>query len=357
MDKRVFKCRVISEPERINLVIDSKSTYLNAKLICSFMIDNVSIFAYQTEQFDLFEGEQLFAVYHGFSRLVFRGIRLNIELIDQRGELVDSFCTILQDELRRDSQHLIEAKSGISRLTEGGSVTIELAGVAYKINAHYNEVLQKLKSYVTLQEPVCDICVDEETILKEKEIADKTHKYPPAKSEIEMYAIRKLIAESILDYNCFQIHGAAFAVDDCGYIFSADSGVGKTTHMRLWLKNLENIYVINGDQPLVKVGKDIMVCGSPWCGKEGWNNNVVVPLKAIVVMERGDKNSIVEISMSEALIDLLRQVYKPSDSTKMNQTLQLLSLLEGRIKFYRFIFNNFAEDAFSVSYNKVHLGQ
>ena len=357
MDKHVFKCRVIFEPERIILVIDSNRTYLNAKLICSFIIDNVSVFSYQTEQFDLFEGEQLFAIHHGFSRLVFRGIRINIELIDQIGEWIDSFCTILQDELGRNSQHLIEAKSGMSRLTEGGIVTIELAGVAYKIYAHYNEVLQKLKSYVTMQEPVCDICVDEEEILKEKEIADKTLKYPPTKSEIEMYAIRKMIAESILDCNCFQIHGAAFAVDDCGYIFTADSGVGKTTHMRLWLKNLENVYVVNGDQPLVKVGKDIMVCGSPWCGKEGWNNNVVVPLKAIVVMERGVKNSIVEISMNEALAELLRQVYKPSNSEKMGKTLQLLSLLEGRTKFYRFIFNNFAEDAFSVSYSKVHLGQ
>lgn len=357
MEGRVFKCRVISETERINLVIDSKRTYLNAKLNCSLMIDRVAIFSYQTEQFDLFEGEQLFTIHHGFSRLAFRGIKLNIELIDQNGEWVDSFCTILQDEIGRNSQHLIEAKSDISRLTEGGSVTIELAGVAYKICAHHNEVLQKLKSYVTMQEPVYDICVDEEAILKEKEIADKTLKYPPTKSEIEMYAIRKMIAESILDCNCFQIHGAAFAVDDCGYIFTADSGVGKTTHMRLWLKNLENVYVVNGDQPLVKVGKDVMVCGSPWCGKEGWNNNAVVSLKAIVVMERGVKNSIAEISMSEALAELLRQVYKPSDPAKMGKTLQLLSLLEGRTKFYRFIFNNFAEDAFSVSYNKVHLGQ
>ena len=357
MSEHVFICRVISKPEGINFIISSKHTYLRAMLICSLITDQKTIFSYNSEQFDLYEGEQLLLVRHSFSQLIVRGTMLTVDLIDQNGERVDRQSIFLQNEVEKNYVPLIETKGNICRVTNGGRITIELAGVAFGIYAHYNDVLEQLQTYITNRESDCDVSVEMEDILKEKEKADKTYKYPPTISEIELYALRKRVSESILNYNCFQIHGAAFAVDKCGYIFTADSGIGKTTHMRLWMNNLNNAYVVNGDQPLVKVGTEVMVCGSPWCGKEGWNKNVEVPLKAIVIMERSKANSIIEISMSEALVELLRQVHRPSDSAQMKMTLQLLSLLEGRIKFYRFMFNNFAEDAFSVSYNKIHLGQ
>lgn len=357
MGEHVFICRVISKPERIDFIISSIHTYLKARLICSLINDHRIILSYHSEQFDLYEGEQLLSIRHSFSQLMVRGAMLAVDLIDQNGERVDRQCIFLQNEVEKNSNPLIETKGNISRVTNGGRITIELAGVAFKIYAHFNEVLEQLQAYITNKESDCEVCVDMEDILKEKEKADKLYIYPPTISEVESYALRKIVSESILNYNCFQIHGAAFAVDRCGYIFTADSGIGKTTHMRLWMKKLKNAYVVNGDQPIVKVATEIMVCGSPWCGKEGWNSNVEVPLKAIVIMERSKENSIIEISMSEALVELLRQVHKPSDAVKMRMTLQLLSLLEGRIKFYRFKFNNFAEDAFSVSYNKVYLEQ
>ena len=245
---------------------------------------------------------------------------------------------------------------------------IGLAGRIVGISSIYDEVYELCRDYLIGEENLTsdedfhvtisqdDIEFEREKSIKEA-IFERIVPYDYEESYYETLAVYRKIAVEMLKYDTWLMHGAVVGVNDQAVLFTAQSGVGKTTHMRLWLKNLENVYVVNGDQPLVKVGKDIMVCGSPWCGKEGWNNNVVVPLKAIVVMERGVKNSIVEISMNEALAELLRQVYKPSNSAKMGKTLQLLSLLEGRTKFYRFIFNNFAEDAFSVSYSKVHLGQ
>lgn len=353
----VFICQVISRPQKIDLVINSRYTYLNAELICSLRTEQAAILSYRSNQFNLYEGEQLYSIRHGFSKLDISTVMLTIEIVDHNRNCICCYNQYSQENAQQDAPSLINVSGEISRQTEGGSITIEVGGIPFRIHSHYNGVLQQLKDYITKEKPICDITIKEEEILRIKEEFDKTCKYPPTKSEIEMYAVRQVVSESILDFNCFQIHGAAFAVDNCGYIFTADSGTGKTTHMQLWLKNLNNAYVVNGDQPIVKVVQNIMVCGSPWCGKEGLNSNVAVPLKAIIIMERSNENSIVEISMSEALIELIRQVYRPSDSVKMSKTLQLLSALEGKVKFYRFKFDNFADDAFSVSYKKVHMGQ
>ena len=355
MSEYVSIGRVISKPEKIELFLDSKYTYLNAKLVCSFAGDSAIAFSYMSDQFNLYEGGQWFTIHHSFYDISARGGDLTIRVFDQKGIQVGEYHKRLQDESEETNLSMIEVKGGISRITKGGKITIAVAGIAFRICTHYNDNLQRMADYITTKEPVCDICVEEEELHKERERLNKSEKYPPNEATIEMYTLRKLVSESLLNYNCFQIHGAAFAVDQSGYIFTADSGTGKTTHMRLWLNNLKNAYVVNGDQPIVKIDKDVRICGSPWCGKEGLNTNIDVTLKAIVLMERSNINSIVEISIKDALTELIRQVYRPLDSKKMSTTLRLLSLLEGRVKFYRYKFNNFADDAFSVSYKKVHL--
>ena len=347
---------IISKKERIDLAIISMHTYLNAKLICSFVTDKTVYLTYESGRFNLYEGEQWFSIQHPFSNIIAHGLYLKMKIVDQESVVVGECCRYLQDDSGKTPQPMIKVTGDIGRITEGGAITVEVAGIAYKLHTHYNDNLRQLEDYISTKEPVCDVCIAEDNIRKEKECLYRLYKYPPSEATMEMYALRNMVSDSLVDYNCFRIHGAAFAVDGKGYIFTADSGTGKTTHMRLWLKNLQNAYVVNGDQPIVKVGQGVMVCGSPWCGKEGLNTNTAVPLKAIIIMERSAENSIDEISMKEALIEIIRQVYKPLDASKMIKTLHLLSLLDGKIKFYRFKFNNFADDAFSVAYSKIHIG-
>lgn len=348
--------RVISKPGRIELIINSKYTYLNAKLNCSLAVGGTIVFTFVSNQFNLYEGEQRLTINHSFRNISAHGMNLIINVVDQQGLQVGGCNKSLQDDSEQPPQSQIKVTGEISRITEGGRISIDVAGIAFRIHTHYNCNLQMLEDYITTKEPVCDVCIEDEKIHKETERLSRKEKNPPSEATIEMYALRNIVSESLTKYNCFQIHGAAFAVDQSGYIFTADSGTGKTTHMRLWLKNLKNAFVVNGDQPIVKIDKDIMVCGSPWCGKEGLNTNTVVPLKAIILMERSNENFVVEISMKEALTELIRQVYRPLDPTMMSTTLHLVSLLEGKVKFYRYKFDNFAEDAFNISYRKVHLG-
>lgn len=355
MDKCLSICDVVFSDKKITIEVQSKHTYLGANLICSFSREKTKILSYKSNAFDLFEGKQSLIIPHCFSELFIHNLILTVELINREGTQIGCFSQKINvPGNTADAQSCIEVRDKIVRTTDGGYITISVGGVVCRIHTHHNEVLEWCKDYISMDDPFVDISVSEEEIIDEKRELDNLKKYPPSDSKIEMYAIRKKVSDSILDYGGFQIHGAAIAVNNQGYIFTADSGTGKTTHIQLWLKHLQNAYVVNGDQPIVKTGPVIQVCGSPWCGKEGMNTNTAVPLKAIIIMERSNKNVISEISMKEAVIELLQQVYRPSDPDKYRKTLQLLSLLDGEVKFYRFKFDNFADDAFSVCYKTVY---
>ena len=48
------------------------------------------------------------------------------------------------------------------------------------------------------------------------------------------------------------MHGAVIEYEGNGYMFSADSGTGKTTHILLWRKFLgDKVKIVNGDKPFL----------------------------------------------------------------------------------------------------------
>ena len=152
--------------------------------------------------------------------------------------------------------------------------------------------------------------------------------------------VLRKIANYMPYFNTVLMHGAVVAKNNSAYMFMAPSGTGKTTRVKLWLKEYEDSIVINGDKPFIII-KDTcaMACGSPWCGKEGWNTNKVVPLRAIFLLERAnefEESRIEEISIARAFPTLLQQTYRPKDINTMRMTLTLLKSLQGKVKFYHF---------------------
>ena len=86
------------------------------------------------------------------------------------------------------------------------------------------------------------------------------------------------------------MHGAAIAFDGAAYLFTAPSGTGKTTHVRLWRQYLgSRVTVVNGDKPFLSLEPDgtVRVWGSPWAGKERWQSPISVPLCGVCLLERG----------------------------------------------------------------------
>ena len=157
---------------------------------------------------------------------------------------------------------------------------------------------------------------------------------------LEAIAINRHIATNMLAYDTFLMHGSVIAKDGVAYMFTACSGVGKSTRTRLWLNLYPSSFVINGDKPLIKItDTEAIACGTPWCGKEGLNTDVMLPLKVIFLLERtdeGEESSIEEICFEKGFPILLQQTYRPENPELLRKTLFLLKALNRKVKIYRF---------------------
>lgn len=110
----------------------------------------------------------------------------------------------------------------------------------------------------------------------------------------EEFAYAGIFCKSIIKYNAMLIHSSAIEYNGKAYLFSADSGVGKSTHTSLWRKAFGNdVKMINDDKPVVRIfdGKAVAY-GTPFDGGSGIANNISAPLGAVVFIERGENSSI-----------------------------------------------------------------
>lgn len=228
---------------------------------------------------------------------------------------------------------------------------VKVGGLVIKIEHLYQKTKLLLGGYIidaSLQKADVSISITYEDVEKEYMqtqdgsflISSKSTYYFFNREKHELLAIQRKLANIIPQYNLFLLHGAVVAVDNQGYLFTANSGVGKSTRASLWLQEIPNSFIINGDKPFIQITDEhVLVYGTPWCGKEGWNTNTAVPLRAIFILNRvneGSKTTIQEEKMGNAFTKLLEQSYKPIASDMMKKTMQLIKGLEGRTKIYTF---------------------
>ena len=85
-----------------------------------------------------------------------------------------------------------------------------------------------------------------------------------------------------------EMHASVIENGGKAYLFLAKSGTGKSTHSRMWLKNIPGSHLLNDDNPIVRVLSDgtVMVYGSPWSGKTSCYHNESYPLGAMVEIRR-----------------------------------------------------------------------
>ena len=148
---------------------------------------------------------------------------------------------------------------------------------------------------------------------------------------LERAAIGRRFAEFLLAHRTLWLHGSAVALDGSGYLFTARSGTGKSTHTRYWREVFgDRVVIVNDDKPFVTLtDSGALLHGSPWSGKHGLDTNITVPLKGICLLERGSENRITPASAEEVLPLLEKQAYEPltEENTAISQGL-LQSLSE-----------------------------
>ena len=154
---------------------------------------------------------------------------------------------------------------------------------------------------------------------------------------LEYVAVHRKIAERMPDFDTLLMHGSAVAADGEGYLFTAVSGTGKSTHTRLWRELLgDRAVMVNDDKPLIRIAEDgAFVYGTPWSGKEGLNSNICVPLRAICLLERAEENWIRAVSAREVYPTLILQIYRPETAAGLSRTLTLIDRLCRAVRFYR----------------------
>ena len=234
----------------------------------------------------------------------------------------------------------------------------KIADKVIEVNSIYGKVHDYCKNYETDEKCDFSVTITPDDISEEKKRSDSEYAYeglplPNFSDELlEETAVYRKIAEIMPNYDTFVFHGSVIAVDGQGYLFTAKSGTGKSTHTRLWRKYFgDKAVMVNDDKPMLRVTDGgVIVYGTPYNGKHNLGCNICVPLKAICILTRGEKNSIVSVSKSEIYAMLLQQTYRPNDPVKMAKTLSLIDRMAEKVKLYKLSCNMDIEAA-KVAYN------
>ena len=201
-------------------------------------------------------------------------------------------------------------------------ITIKIAGLPIGVDNRFEHIKIQARDYLTDLEPLFTVSVNDDDIEAEKKSSGTD--YPSGYYE-SIIAYRK-IADRLFEYDGFLFHGCVIELDGKAYIITASSGVGKTTHTRLWLSEFgKEVSIINGDKPTVRIIDGVAyACGTPWKGKEGYGRNTMKPIAGIAFLARGEKNTAHEISATDAVTRFMTQIYLPrKNPTALTKTMLL----------------------------------
>ncbi|MBO5323278.1 MAG: hypothetical protein J6A88_04160 [Oscillospiraceae bacterium] len=220
---------------------------------------------------------------------------------------------------------------------------IRIADNAIAISAIFSATKEYCKGYLCNDTAALSITMSSEDIAFEREkslreeqmegITPRNH----SDSYLETIAVQRKITEGLFAFDTLLFHGSVVAVDGQGYLFTAKSGTGKSTHTRFWRETFgERAVMVNDDKPFLRITQDgVIAYGSPWNGKHKLGNNISVPLKAMCILERGEENHIQAISGSDAATMLFQQSNRPMDPRKMPKYMDLIDQLSKKTSFYR----------------------
>ena len=207
----------------------------------------------------------------------------------------------------------------------------QFAGHVVEIHSLYDQVHRMCADYrADGMAPEYRIVITEEDILEERQKSER-------EDLLEGIPIR---------------HFSEKYLDGEAYLFTAKSGTGKSTHVRLWEKQFgDRAVIINDDKPLLKIEQDgVTVYGTPWDGKEHRSTNTSCPLKAICVLTRSETNQIKPIDKKTAFFMLCQQSYRSPHPDALKKVLHLVDQLSRSVALYQ-LGCNMEPEAARVAYD------
>ena len=162
----------------------------------------------------------------------------------------------------------------------------------------------------------------------------------------------------LLKHNGFYLHSSAVELGGRAYLFSGPSGMGKSTHTRLWQQIFgDAAQVFNDDKPALRCLEGRWFAyGTPWCGKDGINQNKKVPLAAICFLKQAGENRIHRLSPQAALARIMGQtIHRLSSVENLDLMLSHLEKLVQMIPVYE-LENRPEPEAARLSYETMRRG-
>lgn len=221
---------------------------------------------------------------------------------------------------------------------------VEIAGMKFCVSTMYDYSKKLMAQYIIdddgdhfIETTQADIDHEKDLILESEDSVDQGLVNNPD-FYLESIAVLRKMADYVCEHDRVLLHGSTIAINGKGYIFTALSGTGKSTHTALLRKlHGENAVMVNDDKPFVHVAEDkVYVCGSPWMGKHFLGNNMIVPLEGIFFLRRSEENVLSKLSPEEALILLMTQCHRPTQPDKLICTLDILDKILTRVPLYDF---------------------
>ena len=119
-------------------------------------------------------------------------------------------------------------------------------------------------------------------------------------------AMMLLYTFSTTPLDTLMVHASVVVYEGGAYMFLGRSGTGKSTHSSLWLKHIPDTYLLNDDNPVVRViGDNVNIYGTPWSGKTPCYKNEVLPLRASVRLSQAPHNIIKKLPALQSYASLM----------------------------------------------------
>lgn len=150
------------------------------------------------------------------------------------------------------------------------------------------------------------------------------------------YSLRDIFIYYLQQDGKLAVHSASIVYQGKAWLFSAQAGTGKSTHVDFWRQL---------DCPMEDLNGDLTVCfrdeeanmwasSTPWCGTSGIYCNKTVPLGGIVFLTRGWQNRVRELSVSESVLRLAARAISPAwVREQVEQNLEIAEQIGKKVLF------------------------
>ncbi len=214
-------------------------------------------------------------------------------------------------------------------------LTVRIADLHIELDNRYRYTETMCRDYITPPPPVHDLRVHVSSQEVSHYIAACGRPMTPP--EAEFHLLYRRICERMPAFDGVLLHAAVVEMDGRGYAFSARRGVGKSTHTALWQAHFAGrAAIINGDKPLIRRAADgiFWAYGTPWCGKEGKQQNRKCPLTAICFLEQAAENRVTPATTADTVARLLEATLLPPAPADQDRMAALIGAIVRKTPAY-----------------------